>query len=115
MSWGLDFFLNWRSPLNYLLESDPEDVFADIDVKDRVLKQTQRKSRRSRHTKKQKQIEEKQEIHECVVCLNAKSTRIIIPCMHFCLCETCSLAFKRKNMDCPKCRAKIRMICKVYF
>lgn len=39
----------------------------------------------------------------CVVCMDAKSNHVLLPCGHLCLCETCATKVK----TCPACRAKI--------
>jgi len=49
---------------------------------------------------------------ECVICLDAQSTHIIIPCMHICLCENCAKIYDKS--DCPKCRTKVDKISKTY-
>jgi len=51
---------------------------------------------------------------ECVICIDAPATHIIIPCMHVCLCEKCEPKFHGRQQICPKCRAKIEDIKKTY-
>lgn len=46
----------------------------------------------------------------CVVCLEAASCMLFRPCMHACVCETCSV---RCN-SCPKCRAAISAKQKIF-
>merc|ERR1719473_2675817 len=41
---------------------------------------------------------------DCVICMETKSTHVIEPCMHLCMCSTCV----RKVNECPKCRYKIK-------
>lgn len=50
---------------------------------------------------------------ECVVCLDALSCYVLVPCGHLCLCEKCSRLFT-VGSDCPKCRAVIVQSIKAY-
>lgn len=47
---------------------------------------------------------------ECVVCMDAKCSRIFLPCHHICCCSVCS---KQVN-DCPSCRTPIQHVHIVY-
>jgi Zinc finger, C3HC4 type (RING finger)/SPRY domain len=52
---------------------------------------------------------------ECVVCLDAKSDHIILPCMHLCLCIECApLLQQAAHARCPKCRQDVGEVRKVY-
>ena len=48
---------------------------------------------------------------ECVVCLDKKSTHLIVPCGHKCLCKTCAAKI---NNSCPMCRQKIQQTVAVF-
>lgn len=41
--------------------------------------------------------------HVCKVCFESSTAALLLPCRHFCLCESCSLACS----ECPICRTKI--------
>ncbi|CAH9114728.1 unnamed protein product [Cuscuta epithymum] len=41
--------------------------------------------------------------HVCRVCFESSTAAMLLPCRHFCLCKSCSLACA----ECPICRAKI--------
>ncbi|KAJ0076999.1 hypothetical protein Patl1_36529 [Pistacia atlantica] len=41
--------------------------------------------------------------HICKVCFESPTAAILLPCRHFCLCKSCSLACS----ECPICRTKI--------
>ncbi|XP_022968894.1 kinesin-like protein KIN-7M, chloroplastic [Cucurbita maxima] len=41
--------------------------------------------------------------HTCKVCFELPTAAILLPCRHFCLCKSCSLACS----ECPICRTKI--------
>ncbi|XP_075074277.1 kinesin-like protein KIN-7D, mitochondrial isoform X1 [Nicotiana tabacum] len=41
--------------------------------------------------------------HVCKVCFESPSSAMLLPCRHFCLCKSCSLACA----ECPICRTKI--------
>lgn len=57
----------------------------------------------------------KPDIQDCVVCMAQPSSHVLIPCMHFCLCESCALVCRIKKIKCPKCRSKVTKISKVFF
>ncbi|CAH0600590.1 unnamed protein product [Chrysodeixis includens] len=47
---------------------------------------------------------------ECVICMDAQSEVVFVPCGHMCCCQSCS----GKEMDsCPMCRSSIERIIKV--
>lgn len=41
--------------------------------------------------------------HVCKVCFESPTATMLLPCRHFCLCKSCSLACS----ECPICRTKI--------
>ncbi|XP_060216887.1 kinesin-like protein KIN-7D, mitochondrial isoform X1 [Lycium barbarum] len=41
--------------------------------------------------------------HICKVCFESPTAAVLLPCRHFCLCKSCSLAC----IECPLCRTKI--------
>ncbi|XAR59110.1 Plus-end-directed kinesin ATPase [Bertholletia excelsa] len=41
--------------------------------------------------------------HVCKICFEAPTAAMLLPCRHFCLCKSCSLACS----ECPICRTKI--------
>ncbi|VFQ82942.1 unnamed protein product [Cuscuta campestris] len=41
--------------------------------------------------------------HVCKVCFESPAAAMLLPCRHFCLCKSCSLAC----VECPLCRTKI--------
>ncbi len=60
-------------------------------------------------------VEKKEELPrsaECIICLSEKSTHIVLPCGHKCLCLGCSLGSGLKN--CPLCRKDVDNIIKVF-
>lgn len=44
---------------------------------------------------------------ECVVCLEAPKTRIMVPCGHFCMCDECNAQLRKR--ECPMCRTAIAL------
>jgi len=52
----------------------------------------------------------------CVVCLDARSDHVVVPCMHLCLCGDCAPFYKQQqgNLACPKCRSKVETAMKVF-
>ena len=61
-------------------------------------------------TQKNQQLQDDQLSSECVTCLTNKRTRLLEPCNHFCLCETCA----PRSATCPVCRAYITRKTRVY-
>ncbi len=51
---------------------------------------------------------------ECCVCYDAPCDMIVLPCFHLCLCSQCTPKLRMTNDACPKCRAKIQDIKKVF-
>ena len=47
---------------------------------------------------------------ECVVCLDAPATHAFVPCGHKCVCGPCG----RQLGECPKCRAPVALLLRVY-
>jgi hypothetical protein len=44
---------------------------------------------------------------DCVICLDAASTRLFYPCRHACVCAACDEKILKAKMACPLCREKI--------
>jgi len=51
---------------------------------------------------------------ECILCLDKPVSHIILPCMHFSLCEDCAKGYKRGESTCPVCRAPVTDVRKVF-
>ncbi len=41
-------------------------------------------------------------VNECVVCMSRERTHVFVPCMHFLLCEVCTVGVAK----CPTCRQR---------
>lgn len=55
--------------------------------------------------------------NECIVCLDAPATHVILECMHICVCGDCAKTFeslREANRVCPKCRNPITRIQQCY-
>jgi len=57
--------------------------------------------------------------NECVVCLDAVADHCILMCMHLCLCKDCAKSYYQESNGkgkgkCPKCRAPVEMVKKVF-
>ena len=50
------------------------------------------------------------ETEECVVCLGAKKTTLLLPCKHYCLCSTCS----ENVTECPLCKMEVTDKMEIY-
>jgi hypothetical protein len=57
---------------------------------------------------------------ECCVCLEdvaADDMRLVSPCGHRCVCEACGvalMAMPRSSRKCPKCRAGVKRVMRVF-
>ena len=51
---------------------------------------------------------------QCTVCQDAKSSVILMPCMHVCLCEGCAETVRSHDGKCPMCRANFASVSKIY-
>ena len=51
---------------------------------------------------------------KCVICMDEVMTDLIVPCNHFCLCETCAFPEKQKLEECPICRGPVEKISKIF-
>jgi hypothetical protein len=45
---------------------------------------------------------------ECVVCLDARKNRLLLPCGNLCVCEACAERIKVGD-PCPICRTEVTM------
>jgi hypothetical protein len=46
---------------------------------------------------------------QCVVCMDAPKNRVVLPCMHMCVCEACA-----QLLRCPLCRGPIERISQLF-
>jgi hypothetical protein len=46
---------------------------------------------------------------QCVVCMDAPKNRVVLPCMHMCVCEACA-----QLLRCPVCRGPIERISQLF-
>ena len=47
----------------------------------------------------------------CVVCMDAPKNRVVLPCMHMCVCEACAQLLRDR---CPVCRGPIERIAQLF-
>lgn len=48
---------------------------------------------------------------ECVVCMDASTEVVIVPCGHFCLCKECAdILVESKFPKCPLCRGDLQRV-----
>jgi SPRY domain/Zinc finger, C3HC4 type (RING finger) len=52
---------------------------------------------------------------ECVVCMERVVDHVVLDCMHVCYCGECAEMYKDSVKKCPKCRAAVRDIKKLFF
>ena len=53
------------------------------------------------------------EATECVVCLDALKSHVLVPCGHRCVCEACAERIQTGD-PCPVCRKGVAAKCRVY-
>jgi E3 ubiquitin-protein ligase MUL1 len=53
---------------------------------------------------------------QCVVCLDNPVKRVLVPCGHVCLCQTCSTeqGLAKLRRKCPECRSTISQAVSIY-
>lgn len=51
---------------------------------------------------------------ECVICVDASSEAVCVPCGHVAGCVSCLKEIKNKKLGCPVCRANIDQVIKLY-
>jgi hypothetical protein len=47
----------------------------------------------------------------CVVCMDAPKNRVVLPCMHMCVCEACAQLLRDR---CPVCRGPVERIAQLF-
>jgi hypothetical protein len=52
---------------------------------------------------------------DCVVCLDAEKSVVILDCMHVAFCEDCAETCGIPGQECPLCSRKIRKTAKIFF
>ncbi|XP_057365035.1 uncharacterized protein LOC130685728 [Daphnia carinata] len=61
-----------------------------------------------------RQLEQEREDKLCVICHDHFKCVILLPCRHFCLCQTCVDTIQESNPICPLCRHFVTHSLKVY-
>jgi len=46
----------------------------------------------------------------CVICWDEENDVVVVPCGHYCMCQTCAEVLQKSTQKCPLCRGKISMI-----
>ena len=59
-------------------------------------------------------IPAEERIFACQICHANQVAMVLIPCMHCCLCETCSSHYKENYQTCPICRQEYYRIKRIY-
>ncbi|CAM8901579.1 unnamed protein product [Rhodiola kirilowii] len=87
---------------------------ANVDIKDKEVKSIGSTDMKEKEVKSNPMSDTKDKelktygngdmnSHLCKVCFESPTAAILLPCRHFCLCKSCSLACS----ECPICRSKI--------
>jgi hypothetical protein len=57
-----------------------------------------------------------EKLADCVICLVQKSSHIMLPCGHVCVCDVCAGLMKQfRERKCPKCRTVLTHVKKAFF
>ena len=61
-----------------------------------------------------RQLEQEREDKLCIVCHDQLKCVILLPCRHFCLCQTCVSIIRETDPNCPLCRRFVTDSMKIY-
>ncbi|KAG1669708.1 E3 ubiquitin ligase RNF157 [Nymphon striatum] len=50
---------------------------------------------------------------ECVICMSDVRNTLILPCRHFCLCNSCANSLRHQANNCPICRSPFRALLRI--
>jgi hypothetical protein len=50
----------------------------------------------------------------CVLCFDAPKDRIVLPCMHLCVCGPCAQRLLELDASCPVCRGPVERMAQVF-
>ena len=82
-----------------------------VKQKEEMERQTQAQDRKPSVEEVDSKPSAEEEAVECVVCLDARRTNILMPCRHVCVCEACAATLRL----CPICRGEVRDQFVVFF
>ena len=51
---------------------------------------------------------------ECVICMDASSSHLLVPCGHYCLCKECAESKLNPGDPCPVCRVSVQSVVEVF-
>ena len=54
------------------------------------------------------------ECKECVICMDATSSHVFVPCGHVCTCDSCSRSIMASSSTCPVCRTVATTVVKLF-
>uniref|UniRef100_A0A7N0TVQ6 Uncharacterized protein n=1 Tax=Kalanchoe fedtschenkoi TaxID=63787 RepID=A0A7N0TVQ6_KALFE len=90
-----------KAQVNVDIKDKEVKSLANADVKERELKSNTNSDTKEKELKTFGNGD--MNSHLCKVCFESPTAAILLPCRHFCLCKSCSLACS----ECPICRSKI--------
>ena len=73
-----------------------------------------KKDSKPKDPKPQSGDEKETGVNECVVCFEAPSTHVFVPCGHMCACKSCSSRLMESRKVCPMCNQSSSMAIKVF-
>ena len=75
---------------------------------------TQNAALQQRNTTLETQSADRGVYVRCVVCMDRPPSYSLMPCNHFCLCQTCLPHYQQLNQSCPICRTQIQNIQRIF-
>jgi hypothetical protein len=101
---------NWRTPKNcrYFQWAHEYQTTRDVQILRRLIFENEIDSEQPRERVLNEDNNRK---FDCVICLSAERSHLIIPCNHLCCCSTC--AGQIQNL-CPICRQPFSSIQRIY-
>ena len=105
-----------RRPTRNALESMVSSLSSDLDKARSKLSVAERELEAA--TAAEQQQKGSLPHTECIVCMNAQVSTVLLPCGHLCLCGPCSTLMqqskKSESVSCPMCRQPVKQVHRVY-
>ena len=105
-----------RRPTRHVLESMVSTLSNDLNQAKSRLRTAEEELKHA--TLLQQQQEGSLPNTECIVCMNAQVSTVLIPCGHLCLCVGCATRMQQSKrpdaITCPLCRETVKQMQRVY-
>ena len=104
-----------RRPTRHVLESMVSNLANDLTLVKNRLRTAEEELKHAEVLKQQS--EGSLPKTECIVCLNAQVSTVLIPCGHLCLCVACGELLQKskpESTNCPLCREPVKQMHRVF-